>query len=147
MLWLIGQFVGSSRAESRKKLVLAACECARLTLPYVKKGEERPLRTIETTEAWANGQAKLKDVKATVRAADNAHPSVAIGAATNAAYAAYAINVAAAASSSAAAAGGYAAAYAGHAGGDAAAYAAAREMALQKSADIVRKHYPEVPKL
>ena len=52
MLWLIARTLGN---ESRSTLVLAACECARLALPYVPENEQRPLIAIETTEKWARG--------------------------------------------------------------------------------------------
>ena len=55
MLWLCGRLAGPQESASRKKLVLAACACARLSLQYVVKGETRPLKAIETAEAWANG--------------------------------------------------------------------------------------------
>lgn len=132
MLWILGKTAGSPRSESRKKLVLVACQCARLGLPYVAKGEVRPLRAIETTEAWARGEGHvtLKDVKnaaayAAACAADAAH------AATTAAYAATAAAYAAAH-----------AAYAADAAAYAAAYAAACDFGvLKRCADIVRGHY------
>ncbi|KKN40346.1 hypothetical protein LCGC14_0733980, partial [marine sediment metagenome] len=43
MLWLIGRL-----NDDRKALVRCACACARLALPYVKAGELRPLKAIET---------------------------------------------------------------------------------------------------
>ena len=43
MLWLVGKLSGKPETDSRKKLVLVACECTRLALPFVKKGELRPL--------------------------------------------------------------------------------------------------------
>ena len=56
MLWLLGKLSGDPDSDSRKKLVLAACACARLALPYVKKGEERPRIAIKTAEAWVKGE-------------------------------------------------------------------------------------------
>ena len=56
MLWLLGKLSGDPDSDSRKKSVLAACACARLALPYVKKGEERPRIAIETAEAWVKGE-------------------------------------------------------------------------------------------
>lgn len=53
MLWLWGLASGIDR----RKLVLAACQCARLSLQYVPEGETRPLVAIETAEAWARGKA------------------------------------------------------------------------------------------
>ena len=37
MLWLAGKMSGKPECDKRKKLVLCACECARLSLKYVKK--------------------------------------------------------------------------------------------------------------
>jgi len=53
MLWLVGKFAGEPWSDGRKPLVLAACECARLALPYTK--DKRVLKCIETTEAWTRG--------------------------------------------------------------------------------------------
>jgi len=99
MLWIAARL-----GVERKTLVLAACACARLALKFVKPGEERPLRCIETTERWARGEATIVEV-CTARAAATA--------ATPAAYAAYAAAYAATP-----------AAYAADAATDAAAYAA-----------------------
>lgn len=38
MLWLAG--TQCKTVEARKHLVLAACKCARLALPYVRKGKQ-----------------------------------------------------------------------------------------------------------
>jgi hypothetical protein len=162
MLWLVGKLSGKSGSLARKKLVLAACQCARLSLKYVKKGEIRPLKAIETAEAWAREDegVSLQDV----RAADAAYAAYAAYAAAYAAYAdaaAYAAYAAAAYAAYAAAAyAAYAAyaddaaAYAAYAAADdAAAYAAyaddaaayARISVLKECADIVRKFYPEAP--
>ena len=115
MLWLVGNM--SHNVKSRKKLVLCACECARLSLKYVKKGETRPVIAIETAEKLVMGEASINEVRI---AADAAYGAAAYAAAAYAAYAAYG-----------------AAAYA----------AAARLKTLKKCADIVRKHYPKCPKI
>jgi len=121
MLWLAAR-VGADR----KRLVLAACACARLSLKYVSPGEDRPRVAIETAEKWAHGEATIEEVKAAAAAY--------AAAADAAAYAADAVNAAgtyAAAAAYAAyaadavnAAGTYAAAAAYAAAADAAAYAA-----------------------
>ena len=142
MLWLIGKM--SASLESRQKLVLTACQCARLTLPYTS--DDRPLKTIETAEAWTRGEATLEMVREAVRAAKAA------------AYAAYAAADAASAGYVAASAAdaAYAAAFAAYAAADVAfaahavafaAYAAdaadlAGDITLRQCADIIRKHYP-----
>ena len=56
MLWLLGRLSGPPESASRRKLVLAACQCARLALRYVRAGDMRPLAAIETAERWARGE-------------------------------------------------------------------------------------------
>jgi hypothetical protein len=129
MLWLIGKLSGKPESNKRKKLVLAACECARLSLHILPDGEDRPRIAIETAEKWARGEATMEQVRT----------------ASCAAYAA-------AASYDAANAASYAASYAAaaaYAAFNAAFNAAAvmRTTTLQQCADIVRKHYPKVPRL
>jgi hypothetical protein len=127
MLWLLGRVSGAPESEDRKRLVLCACACARTALPFVRSGEERPLRCIETAERWARGEATIGEVREARRAA--------AAAAAAAAYAADAADAADAAAYAAAAAA-------------AAAYAAdARSKALKACADIVRAHYPQAPVL
>ena len=138
MLWVCGRLGGEPESEARKKLVLAACKCAREALPFVAEGETRPLKAIETAEGWAKGDENitLEDVrKATIAAADagveyaDAGEYAASHAASAAVYAADA------------------AAYAEHADGaelsavSAAGYADAREKILKRCADIVREFY------
>jgi len=131
MLWLAGIMSGKPGSNKRKKLVLCACECARLSLKYVKKGEGRPLKAIETAEKWANDDnINIQDVQ---KASDAA--------------AAYSAAYSSAAYSSAAAA--YSAAYYAYCS-DVAAYDAAdaaRKKTLKKCANIVRRHYPKCPKI
>jgi len=93
MLWLLGKQAGKPGTESRKKLVLTACRCARLTLKYVPKGEKRPLKAIQTAEKYAKGigDVSLQDVRdAAYAAADAAYAAYTAYAAYAAAYAAYA---------------------------------------------------------
>jgi hypothetical protein len=119
MLWLLAR-VGADR----RRIVLAACECARMALPYVPEGEDRPRIAIETAEAWARGEATTEQVRAAaVPAADAAEAADAYYAYAVAAYA------------------GYSAADAGYAG----AAACGRYMPKARSADIVRKHFPVPP--
>lgn len=119
MLWLIGKLSSEPTSDNRKRLVLVACECARLALPYVEKGEARPLQAIEMAERWANGDDTV--TLEMVRAAANAAAYAAANAAANAAYAAYAAANAA--------------------------YAAANAKIQKECADIVRKHYPKAPSI
>jgi hypothetical protein len=126
MLWLIGKTIaGEPMSNERKPLVLAACDCAELVLKYVSKGEERLRKAIEIARKWANGDDSIskQGIKAAAHAAHAAH------AAAYAAYASYA-------------------AYAAYASYAAYAYAAAaRKEVLKQCADIVRKYYPQAPKL
>ena len=159
MFWLLGALY-----YDRKAIVLAACDCARLALVHVPAGEERPLRCIETTEAWARGEATIEQVHAANRlawqawkadaasaydasayAATAAHAAHAAHAAT-AAYAATAAHAAHAATAASAAAADAAtaanAAYDAYDAADAAAYDAARAKTLRKCAILVRKRIP-----
>ena len=130
--WLL--WLAAKAGIDRKRLVMAACACARLALVHVRIGEERPRIAIETAEAWCRGEATIEQVREARKAAD---------AADAAAYAAYAAAYAADAYAAAAA---YAAAYAADAdayaaaayAADAYAYAYARRETQQKTADIVR---------
>ena len=128
MLWLLGKLSGPSESASRRKLVLAACQCARLSLRHVPKGEMRPLTAVRTAERWARREegVTLEMVRDAADAAD-----AAAYAAADAADAADAAGAAAIAAADAA----YAA------------YAAARVEVLKRCAAIVRKAYPRAPRL
>ena len=117
MLWLCGRLSGPPDSDSRKKVVLVACVCARLALKYTK--DTRAKACIETAERYVRGKATLDEVRTAAAAFD-----------------AYAAAYAAAAAFDA-----YAAAYAA-----ADATYATRVKTLKKCAEIVRKHYPKVPK-
>ena len=159
MLWLIGRRI--KNIKERKLLVLCACQCARLSLKYVKKGEKRPRQAIETAEKWANNVKgiTIEDVKKAAASAASSAAYAAYAAAAAASSAAYAAYAAADAAASAA----YAAAYAAYAAADAAdaaasaayasaassaayaayaAYAATRRKTFNKCAEIVREFYP-----
>ena len=134
--WLL--WIAARLKLARKRVVYAACQCARQALVHVPAGEERPLAAIETAESWALDRgATLEDVRRAYAAAANAAAYADAAAAYAAdAYAAYA----AAANAAAYAAAAYAAAYAA---ANAAAYAAdARQESLRQSADIVRRIIP-----
>lgn len=150
MLWLCGRMSGEPESDGRRKLVLCACACARLSLTHVPAGELRPLNAIETAEKWARGEAgvTMRHVLAAAAAATayaayaasadadsyNAAAAYAADAAYNAAYTAPA-------STTAAAYAAYAAAYAS----DAAYTAAAHLATLKRCAEIVRQYYPKCP--
>ena len=100
--WLL--WWSAKAGADRKEVVLAACACASTALKYVKEGELRPLKAIETAEAWVRGEATLEEVRAA--------SSYAAYAAAADADAAYAAATYAAASSYAAAAAYASASYA-----------------------------------
>ena len=74
MLWLAGR-VG----VDRHVFVLAACECARLSLVHVPAGEDRPRVAIETAERWARGDTtvSIADVRKAAHAAHAAYAAYA----------------------------------------------------------------------
>lgn len=130
MLWLLGKWCDSD--VQHRRIVLAACDCARLSLKYVEPGEERPLRAIETAERWARGGDDAPSL-AEVRSAS-------IAAAASYAYAAYACSAYACSAHTFDA---EFSAYACYAYATNAAYA--RTAVLKQCADIVRKHFPIAP--
>lgn len=92
MLWFAGKHSGAPWSDGRRPLVLAACECARLSLKYVREGELRPLRCIEIYERWARGESipnsVLRNARNDANAAYATYAAAAANAAANAAYAA-----------------------------------------------------------
>ena len=147
MLWIVGKVqCGEPESDERKRLVLCACECARLALPIWEArypSDKRVARCIETAERWARGEATINELRTARETADAAADAAA-------AAAAYAAAAAAADADADADAAAYAAAAAAadadaDADADAAAYAA-RAKTLSQCADIVRKHYPTPPK-
>jgi len=62
MLWLLGKQSGSPESESRKKLLLTVCKCARVSLKYIKSIQT--LKSIQIAEKYAKGikGVTLKDV-------------------------------------------------------------------------------------
>jgi hypothetical protein len=139
MLWLLGML-----DVLRQDLVLAACACARLSLPLVPEGEDRPRLAIEAAEDWARGgETTLAQVRRAAAYAADAADAAAYAA--YAAYAAFAANAADAAAYAAAAAraaaAAEAAAYADAA--DAAAYAVS-SATRREFADIVRRRFPTI---
>ena len=172
MLWLAARAIGEPGSDAHRRLVLAACECARTALPYVPAGEDRPIRAIEIAERWARREAGATIEHARTAAAfAAAYAAYAASTAASAARAAFAAASAARAADAAAAdaaadAVAYAAASAARAAdaaaadaaADAVAYAAANVVAyvaavrsgrrsevLAILADLVRQHYPTPP--
>ena len=122
--WLL-YFAAKEGSTPHKLIVKAACQCARLSLPYVKQGELRPLQAIETTERWLEDKATIEEVNLAAAAAYAAYAAADYAAAyAAAAYAAYYAADAA-----------YAASYAANA------IDSKKEM-QQKTADIVRSIIP-----
>ena len=116
MLWYAGKKAGPVGDEKRKKLVLAACACARLGLPTFEKrypGNDVMRVCLDTAEKWTRNKATLEALQVSRR------------------------NCYAAADAAAYAAAAYAAAYD--------ACAATKKKVLKECADIVRKWYPELP--
>ena len=96
LLWLIGKMCGKKGWPDRKAIVLVACDCAELALPYVEIGDNRPRCAIETARKWVRGDATIDEVKIAANAAANAAAYAAAYAAYAAAYVAYAAAYAAA---------------------------------------------------
>jgi len=120
MLWLLGKLAGPPQDDSRRRLVLATCDCAEPALKYVSVGENRLRQAIEAARQWARNEndVSLSDVRRAANAARAAYAAYAAAAAANVAAAAYA-----------------------------AAYAADRADILKQCAGIVRRHYPNPPLL
>jgi len=145
LLWWAGKKSGEPESAKRKKLVLASCECAREVLPFFEKrypDDKRVRECMETAEKWAEGEdgVTIEMVREKRRDAYAAAAAAAWADAAHAAHAAYAACAAYAAFTGDAGD----AAYAAYAAADAAA-ADRTEMRL-RCANIVRKHYPKVPR-
>ena len=87
LLWLCGKMADKPNWPTHKEVVLAACDCAELSLKHVPPGEERPRKCLETVRAWAAGNATIHEVR-TARAADAAYAYAYAAADAAAAYAA-----------------------------------------------------------
>ena len=117
MLWYLGRC-----DVDRRRLVLAACACARTALPHVPAGEDRPRIAIETAERWAHGDETV--TFSDVRSAASASADAATDADAASTYAASAAAVSAADTASAT--------------------YAARAAGFTECARIVRTHFPRV---
>ena len=123
MMWILEQVVDT------KKLAACDIEIRRTVLKFVPDGEDRPRITIDTYERWAKGEASDEELTIARAAGADAWAAGAARAATwDAAW--YAARAAARAAQAARAAGD-----------------AARSAALSDFSDIVRKHFPQAPKL
>lgn len=114
LLWLCGRMTDRPGWPSHKDVVLAACDCAELSLKYVPEEKKRPRKCIKTVRAWVAGTATIKDVRSARNGAFAAHAAD---------YSDYSASYAAAS---------YAASYAAYAAD------AARIKTLVKCADLVR---------
>jgi hypothetical protein len=126
LLWILGKTC-KPNSRQHKQLVLAACQCARLSLRWVPAGKNNPLIAIDTAELWARGEATVTQVKA---AAYAAHATTyATTYATFAAHAAHATHAT------------HVATFAAYA-----AYATDSKKLANKCADIVRAFFPKPPR-
>jgi len=75
--------------RNRRLGVLGACVCARWALRWVPVDEKRPLRAIETAEAWVRKEATAEQARAAAHTAW-AYYRIAASTSNSAAYAAYA---------------------------------------------------------
>ena len=146
MLWLAARVCEERGSEAHKRLVLAACACARTALRYVPDGEDRPRITIETAERWGRGETTDAELDAAWAAGDAGDAAgAAASAAAWAAWAAGAAWDAGAAAWAAARDAAWAASDAAWAASDAAG-AAAWAAALRDMAVMLRReHYPTPP--
>ena len=164
MLWILGRLAGPVGSDSRRMLVGAAAECARLALPVFERGrpgDTRVRECLDLLDRYAAGDGTVDiaavraaaDATATTAAAIYATTAAYAAAATaNAANAAYATNTAnAAADATHNAAYAYAAtSYAAHVADIAyisAAASAAHTAMLTATADAIRGRYPTAPVL
>jgi hypothetical protein len=161
LLWFAGKLSGPPDSPARRKVVLCACECARLALPYVRPDDVHPRQAIELAERWAGGEGvtaemmqaggaiqRFADAAAAVVAAVTAKASYSSHAAAAAAFAANAAAIVPQAASYAASAAAYAADAATHGSvtdADGAAGNARRQMRVL-CREIVRRHYPRRPR-
>jgi len=122
LLWVAGRL-----DVDRRKIVMAACRCARLVL-HLAAGPEAGVAVL-TAERWCRGEATVPEVRAAADAAAAAYAA----AAADAADAAYAAAAAAAYAAAYAAADAAAAAAAAYAAADAAAAAAAYAAAARQA--------------
>ena len=137
MLWYAAR-VGADR----RAVVRACCEIVRSVLHLVPAGEERPRLAIEAAERWADEPTAANQDAAWCEAwgAASAASGAASDAARDAARAAASGAASGAAWGAASAASGAASAAARDAAWD-----AAWDASLSRSADVVRRHFPEVP--
>ena len=156
MLWLL-HCLSEPDSAMRKRVVLACCKCARISLKYVPKGENGPRRAIIITERWARGKATMDNVQASDAAGWAASASAASASAASdaagwaadaraAAARAAATDARAADAAAAASSASAAAAASASAATDARAADASRAAVLNQCAKIVRRFFPTPPR-
>jgi hypothetical protein len=118
MLWLAERLAKRNSAE-HKRVVRAACACARTALKHVPRSEKLPLKAIQAAERWSRGAATIAEVRAAAAYASAAAYAYASAYAYSAAY-------------SAASAAAYEAAVAAY---------AARGDSLKSQADMLRRRF------
>jgi hypothetical protein len=150
LLW-----AGHDQSISRQQLIYAACQVARLVLPLIPEGENRPRMSIETAERWCKGKATTEEVEKAVDATYSvatfaAAAAAAASAAGSAVDATYSVATFAAAAASAAGSAAYTddntAGYPDYSVADVAFYAAHasadKEKMKQQTAKVVRENLP-----
>jgi hypothetical protein len=70
LLWFCTHMIGQPGWPTHQEIVLTSCQCARMALRHIKHPEKRPLQAIDAAEAWAHGQATLREVQHAGHAAD-----------------------------------------------------------------------------
>jgi hypothetical protein len=76
MLWLAGKMADKKGWPTRQQIVVAACDCADLSLEILEKKypqDKRPRLAIEAARKWANGEASLDEVRSAAAYAAAAH--------------------------------------------------------------------------
>jgi len=167
MLELLGKVSGPPGSNGRRRLVLAACACARRGLQYVPMYEDRPRLAIEAAERWAKESGgTLEQVRHAAKEAEafaaslpplHADATVPSGGISGPETAVHGAVASAAASAAYTAIESFPDLYAKTAATELARAAAShaavtvREAAhaaeLRHCADIVRKHFPEPPRV
>jgi hypothetical protein len=146
MLWLCGKMADKKGWPKRQDVVLAACDCAELSIHFFETkypNDPRVRNCLEITRKWAKSEATIEQVRIAAYASSAA--AYASSAAAYDAYAAYAAYYAydayAAYASSSAAAASAASASAAYSAAYDAAYSAAYDASmLRRCADICRKN-------
>jgi hypothetical protein len=91
LFWVIERHLDKPGWPTHQEVVLAACDCAEVSLHLIPADEDRPRIAIETARRWVAGEATIEECRLTaLDAADAAYAAYA----ADAAYAAYAADAA-----------------------------------------------------